>query len=63
MISTHELFSPKIDLTQIKQVKEFAGELIIKTDKEELRINAELIEQKELNSLRTELNQKCNLTY
>ena len=37
-------FEKKLNLTEIKRIKKFAGDYIIKTDKKELTINTQIIE-------------------
>lgn len=49
-------FGTKIRLTEIKQIKKYAGEYILKTDDKELTINTQLIEPKSLTALNVELN-------
>ena len=48
VISKNHLIPKKINLNEIKHVKRFAGDYILKTDSTELRINTELIEEKSL---------------
>ena len=45
----------KINLNEIKRIKKFAGEYILKTDSTELKINTDLIEEKSLSELNTVL--------
>jgi hypothetical protein len=54
-ISKNHLIPKKINLNEIKRVKKFAGDYILKTDSTELRINTELIEEKSLAELNTVL--------
>jgi hypothetical protein len=48
-------FGKKIELTDIKEIKKFAGDYIIKTDKKELGINTQLMDPKSLVALDEEL--------
>jgi hypothetical protein len=48
-------FGKKINLTEIKRIKKFAGDYILKTDKKELIINTQIIDPKSLTELNTEL--------
>jgi hypothetical protein len=48
-------FGKKIELTDIKEIKKFAGDYIIKTDKKELGINTQLMDPKSLVDLDEEL--------
>lgn len=48
-------FGKKINLTEIRQIKKFAGDYIIKTDKKELTINTQIIDPKSLTELNAEL--------
>ena len=45
----------EINITEIKRIKRFAGNYIIKTDKSELTINTLIIDPKSLEELNTEL--------
>ncbi len=55
IISKNHLIPKKINLNEIKRIKKFAGEYILKTDETELTINTELIEEKSLAELNTVL--------
>uniref|UniRef100_UPI00404AE5D5 hypothetical protein n=1 Tax=Gelidibacter sp. TaxID=2018083 RepID=UPI00404AE5D5 len=55
IISKNHLIPKKINLNEIKRIKKFAGDYILKTDSTELRINTELIEEKSLAELKTVL--------
>lgn len=58
-ISKNKLIPKRINLAEIKRIKKFAGDYILKTDKTELRINTELIDEKslaELNAVLDNLN-------
>jgi hypothetical protein len=48
-------FAEKINLTEIRQIKHFAGDYILKTDKSQLNINIALIEPASLSELKMEL--------
>lgn len=54
-ISKNHLIPKKINLEEIKRIKRFAGDYVLKTDSTELRINTELIEEKSLTELDTVL--------
>ena len=57
-IKLNFIFSRKIFLSDIKEFKKFAGEYILRTDSDELRINTSLIDEtslKELNKVLTSL--------
>jgi hypothetical protein len=49
-------FGKKMELTEINRIKHFAGDYILKSDKTEMTINIQLIEEKSINELKTELN-------
>jgi hypothetical protein len=51
VISKNHLIPKKINLNEIKRIKKFAGDYILKTDSTELRINTELIEENSLATL------------
>lgn len=53
VISKNQLIPKKINLNEIKQIKKFAGEYILKTDSTDLRVNTELIDPKSLLELNT----------
>ena len=55
IISKNHLIPKKVNLNDIKQIKKFAGDYILKTDSTELRINTELIDKKSLAELNTVL--------
>ena len=52
----------KLNLTEIKRIKKFAGDYIIKTDKKELTINTQIIDPNSLAELNTELK-KLNVEW
>jgi hypothetical protein len=56
-ICVNKPFGKKIGLTEIKQIKKFAGDYILKTDKTELTINTQIIDEKSLAELNSELEQ------
>ncbi len=49
------LFGKKLNLTEIKSIKKFAGDYILKTDNKELTINTQMIDSNSLTDLNTEL--------
>ena len=55
-------FGKKVYLTDIKRIKKFAGDYIIKTDKKELTINTQIIDPKSLTELNAEL-EKLNVEW
>ena len=58
-ISKNHLIPKKINLNEIKRIKKFAGDYVLKTDSTELRINTELIDKTslmELNAVLDNLN-------
>ena len=53
----------KLNLTEIKRIKKFAGDYILKTDKKELTINTQIIDPNslaELNAVLGKLNVEWN---
>lgn len=52
----------KLNLTEIKRIKKFTGDYIIKTDKKELTINTQIIDPNSLTELNTEL-EKLNVEW
>jgi hypothetical protein len=59
VISVNQPFGKKINFTEIKQIKKFAGDYKLKTDKTELTINTQIIDEKslvELNLILDKLN-------
>jgi len=62
MISINKLFPKRIRLTEIKQIKKFAGDYILKTDKTALTINTQFIDENSLKELNTEL-EKLNIEW
>ena len=62
IINVNGPFGKKLNLTEIKRIKKFAGDYIIKTDKKELTINTQLIEPNSLAELNAEL-EKLNVEW
>ncbi|MDY2588109.1 hypothetical protein [Winogradskyella aquimaris] len=62
IINVNGPFGKKLKMTEIKQIKKFAGDYIIKTDNEELTINTQLIESSALTELNSEL-EKLNVEW
>ena len=54
-IKLNQPFGKKISLNEIRSIKRFAGDYILKTEKEEMTINTQIIEPKSLNQLNEEL--------
>lgn len=48
-------FGKQLNLTEIKQIRKFAGDYILKTDHKELTINTQLIDPNSLTELNAEL--------
>lgn len=55
-------FGKEVNLTEIRIIKHFAGDYILKSDKTQLKINAQLIDKKSLADLKTEL-EKLNVEW
>ncbi len=55
-------FGKKINLTEIKQIRHFAGDYILKSEKKEMTINIQLINEESLSDLKTELK-KLNVEW
>ena len=55
IIKQNYIFGKKIDLSEIKSIKHFAGEYILITDKRKMRIDIGSIEKSSLAELRDEL--------
>ena len=55
IINVNGPFGKKLNLTEIKQIKTFAGDYILKTENKELTINTQLIEPNSLAELDKEL--------
>ena len=62
IIKINSPFGKKLNLTEIKRIKKFAGDYILKTDKSELTINTQIIDPKSLTELNTEL-EKLNVEW
>lgn len=63
VINVNGPFGKKLNVTEIKQVKKFAGDYILKTDKKELTISTQIIDPSALRELHAELeklNLECN---
>lgn len=54
-ITVNGPFGKKMNLTDVKQIKSFAGDYILKTDKKELIINTKIIDPNSLAELNAEL--------
>ena len=55
LIKQNYIFGKKIDLSEIKSIKHFAGEYILRTDTRKMRIDIGSIEKSSLAELRDEL--------
>ena len=55
IIKQNYIFGKKIDLSEIKSIKHFDGEYILRTDKRKMRIDIGSIEKSSLAELRDEL--------
>ena len=62
ILSVNGPIGKKLNLTEIKRIKKFAGDYILKTDKSELTINTQIIDPKSLTELNTEL-EKLNVEW
>lgn len=62
IINVNGPFGKKLNLTEIKRIKKFAGDYILKTDKSELTINTQIIDLTSLNELNSEL-EKLNVEW
>lgn len=51
ILKENHFFGKKINLNEIKSIKKFAGDYILKTDKTELTINTQIIDEKSLEDL------------
>lgn len=60
IINVNVPFGKKLILTEIKRIKKFAGDYILKTDKKELTINTQIIDPNSLAELNGEL-EKLNV--
>jgi hypothetical protein len=55
VLKQNYIFGKKIDLSEIKSIKHFAGDYILRTDKRKLTINISWVDQSSLLDLTTEL--------
>ena len=55
VLKQNYIFGKKIDLSEIKSIKHFAGEYILRTKKRKLKITIDLIEKSSLVDLKGEL--------
>ena len=62
IIKINRPFGKKMNLNEIKRIKKFAGDYILKTEKAELTINTQMIDPKSLAELNTEL-EKLNVEW
>ncbi|WP_372518347.1 hypothetical protein [Winogradskyella sp.] len=62
IIKINSPFGKKLNLTEIKRIKKFAGDYILKTDKKELTINTQIIDPNSLAELNAELK-KLNVEW
>ena len=62
IINVNGPFGKKLNLTEIKRIKKFTGDYILKTDKNELTINTQIIDPNSLAKLNTEL-EKLNVEW
>ncbi len=60
-ISANSIFEKKMKLDEIKGMRKYAGDYILKTEKAELTINTQLIDDKSLEMLDKEI-EKLNIT-
>jgi|TARA_R110002033_G_scaffold154824_1_gene191114 hypothetical protein len=62
IIKVNSPFGKKLNLTEIKRIKKFAGDYILKTDNKELTINTQIIDPNSLAELNAEL-EKLNVEW
>lgn len=62
MIKENGLFGKKMQLTEIKWIRKFAGDYILKSDNRELKINTQIIDPASLANLNAEL-EKLNVRW
>lgn len=62
IISINQPFGKRINLTEINRIKKIAGDYILKTDKTELTISTQVIDEKSLAELNVEL-EKLNVEW
>jgi hypothetical protein len=55
-------FGKKMNLAEIKRIRHFAGDYILKTERTKMTINIQLVEEKSLADLKTEL-EKLNVEW
>jgi hypothetical protein len=55
VLKQNYIFSKKIELSDIKSIKHFAGEYILRTEKIKMTITVDVIDQNSLLDLTTEL--------
>jgi hypothetical protein len=55
-------FGKKMNLNEIKRIRHFAGEYILKSELEKMKINIDLIDEQSLSELKTELK-KLNVEW
>lgn len=55
-------FGKKMNLDEIKRIRHFAGEYILKSELQRMKINIDLIDEKSLSDLKTELK-KLNVEW
>ncbi|WP_372752197.1 hypothetical protein [Mariniflexile sp.] len=55
ILQVNDLFGKKINLLEVKQIKKFAGDYILKTNHKSLTINTKIIDPKSLETLNSEL--------
>ena len=63
ILTVNRPIGKKLNLTEIKRIKKFAGDYILKTDKKELTINTQIIDPNslaELNAVLGKLNVEWN---
>tara|TARA_B110000093_G_scaffold135296_1_gene144880 strand:- start:124 stop:513 length:390 start_codon:yes stop_codon:yes gene_type:complete len=62
IINVNGPFGKKLILTEVKRIKKFAGDYILKTDEKELTINTQIIDPNSLAELNAELK-KLNVEW
>ena len=62
IIKINSPFGKKLNLTEIKRIKKFAGDYILKSDKKDLTINTQIIDPNSLAELNAEL-EKLNVEW
>jgi hypothetical protein len=55
VLKQNYIFGKKIELSEIKSIKHFAGEYILRTEKRKMTINISWVDQSSLLDLTTEL--------